>query len=84
MDCIFQIGDIVEVFDKIDPNNQPTNIGTVKYIERDNDLPNLFWVYVIANEEVLNVNIHPTIGYYWEIFPSDSPHVKIISRATIS
>lgn len=82
--CPFQIGDIVEVADKIDPENQPTVIATVKYIELDNDITRLFWLYLVANEEVLNTNVHPTFGYYWEIVPDDCPYIRLLSRATIS
>lgn len=82
--CQFQIGDIVEVADKIDPENQPTTIATIKHIELDNEMPGLFWVYLIANEEVLNTNMDPTLGYYWEIVPDNCPYMRLISRATVS
>ena len=82
--CQFQIGDIIEVADKIDPENLPTTVATVKYIEKDNDISDLYWLYLIANEEVLNTNIHPTLGYYWEIIPYNCPYLRLISRATIS
>lgn len=84
MNCAFQIGDIVEVADKVDPENQPTVITTVKYIEPDNEIPGLFWLYLIANEEVLNTNMHPNFGYYWEIAPDNCPYIRLLSRATVS
>ena len=83
-ECGFQIGDIVEVADKIDPDNQPTTIATVKHIEQDNDFPNLFWLYLLANEDILNTNMHTTLGYYWEIIPDNCPYIRLISRATVS
>lgn len=83
MPCEFQIGDIVEVADKIDPENQPTTIATIKYIERDNDL-DLYWLYLMANEEILNTNMDPNIGYYWEIISNNSDYIRLLSRATIS
>ena len=82
--CQFQIGDIVEVADKIDPENQPTTIATVKYIEKDNEIADLYWLYLIANEELLNTNTHPAFGYYWEIVPDSCPYLRLLSRATIS
>ena len=84
MGCEFQVGDIVEIADKIDPENQPTVIATVKCIEQDNELKDLFWLYLIANEDVLNVNIHPVFGYYWNIIESNSDYIRLLSRATIS
>lgn len=82
--CQFQIGDIVEVADKIDPENQPTVITTVKFIEQDNEIPGLYWLYLMANEEVLNTNMHPLFGYYWEICPENCPYIRLLSRATVS
>jgi hypothetical protein len=84
MGCEFQVGDIVEIADKIDPENQPTVIATVKYIEQDNELKDLFWLYLISNEDVLNTNIHPAFGYYWDIKESNSDYIRLLSRATIS
>jgi hypothetical protein len=82
--CEYQVGDIVEVFDKIDPENQPTVIATVKYIEPDNEFKDLYWIYLIANEDALNVtDIHPVIGPYWAIFEHCNPYVKLISKATV-
>lgn len=82
MPCEFQIGDIVEIIDKIDTSI--SSIATVKLIEPDNEIPNLFWIYLMANEEVLNSNMHPIIGYYWDMIPSNSEYIKLLSRATLS
>lgn len=82
--CQFKTGDIVEIADKIDPVNQPTTVATIKYIEPDNEIPNLFWLYLIANEELLNTNMHPTFGYYWIIIENNSDYIRLISRATVS
>ena len=81
--CQFQIGDIVEIADKIDPENQPTVIATVRHIERDTEL-DLFWLYLMANEEVLNTNIDPKIGCYWDLISDNSDYIRLLSRATIS
>lgn len=82
MFCQFQIGDIVEVADKIDTDIITT--ATIKHIEQDTEIPELFWLYLIANEEILNTNIHPIIGYFWEIVSSNSEYIRLISRATVS
>ena len=84
MGCEFQVGDIVEIADKIDPENQPKMIATIKYIEQDNDFKDLFWLYLIANEDVLNVHAHPAFGYYWDIKESNSDYIRLVSRATVS
>lgn len=84
MGCPFQIGDIIEVADNIDPENQPTTIATVKYIESDDIFPDIYFLYLIANEEVLNTKIDNKIGYYWDITTHNSPFIRLLSRATIS
>ena len=80
--CQFQIGDIIEVADKIDPENLPTTVATVKYIEPDEDFVDLYWLYLVANEEILNTNMH-TFGYYWEIVPNNCPYIRLLSKATM-
>ena len=82
--CQFQVGDIVEVADKIDPENQPTTIATIKRVEQDNSFVGLYWLYLLANEEVLNTKLDPNIGYYWEILPDNCPFIRLLSRATVS
>ena len=82
--CQFQVGDIVEVADKIDPENQPTTIATIKRVEPDNSFADLYWLYLLANEEVLNTKLDPNIGYYWEILPDNCPFIRLLSRATVS
>ena len=84
MDFKFQIGDIVEIADKIDPENQPTTIATVKYIEQDNDFNDLYWLYLVANEEVLNNKVDPKFSfYYWEIVPDRYEYMRLIGRAAL-
>lgn len=82
--CQFQIGDIIEVADRIDPENQPTVLATIKGIEPDNEIPGLFWLYLLANEEVLNTNVHPTLGCYWTLVEDTNDYIRLLSRATIS
>lgn len=78
----YNIGDIVEVFDKIDPENQDTIIATVRMIEPDDELP-MNWIYLVANEEVLNTSLDARIGQYWTIFEENSIFVQLLHRATV-
>lgn len=83
--CKYEIGDIVEVADNIDPENQATVIATVKLIEQDNEIPELYWLYLVANEEVLNcTDVHPVIGPYWAIREDTNKYIRLLSKATIS
>lgn len=78
---IFYLGDIVSVIDKIDTTI--FNIATVKFIEKDNEFKDLFWLYLVANEETLNDKFDPNVGEYWQIIESNSPYIEIISRAVM-
>lgn len=76
----YHVGDIIEVFDKIDPDC--SDIATIKYIEPDNEYPGLTWLYLIANEEALNINLHPAIGLYWSVIEDCSTYIKLVSGVT--
>ena len=79
---MFDVGDIVSIADKIDPDIK--TIATIKYIEPDDEFPNLNWLYLIANEEVLNdTDIHPVIGPYWRIIEDCSPCITLLSKAVL-
>jgi hypothetical protein len=79
MDNVFYIGDIVEVLDEIDCETK--TIATIKLIEQDEDFNNIFYLYLIANEEALNVNIDQRIGNYWKIISSTSEYITLLSHA---
>lgn len=79
----FDIGDIVEIADKVDPENQPTIIATIKFIEQDDEISDLYWLYLLANEEVLNTNVSPVFGYYWDVVPNNSEYIRLLSKATV-
>lgn len=79
MDNVFYIGDIVEVLDEIDCETK--TIATIKLIEQDEDFNNIFYLYLIANEEALNVNIDQRIGNYWKIISSTNEYITLLSHA---
>lgn len=79
MDNVFYIGDIVEVLDEIDCETK--TIATIKLIEQDENFNNIFYLYLIANEEALNVNINQRIGNYWKIISSTSEYITLLSHA---
>jgi len=81
----FSVGDIVEVADKIDPENQPTVTATVKYVEPDDEIEGLYWLYLLADEEVLNaiVDDNPAVGNYWTIIEDCSNYIRLLSKATM-
>lgn len=77
----YNIGDIVQILDHIDLETITTAV--IKMIEPDEDDENLFWLYLSANNDILNNKYEPKYGFvYWDIINSDSEYIKIISRAT--
>lgn len=74
----YAIGDIVKVFDKIDPINQPPVIATVRFIEQDNEINDLYWMYLLSIDDMLNDKIDPMIGPYFTIVESTNEYVQKI------
>ena len=76
----YQIGDIVFITDIVEPNSG--EYGTIKLIEQDHEADWLVWLYIIANNDVLNIHLDPRIGNFYTIIESHSPLVKFIHPAT--
>lgn len=76
---IFYQGDVIRVLDRID--GESTITATVKYIEEDDEIEGIFYLYLVANEESLNDKFDEKIGYFWTIIESSSPYITIVSRA---
>ena len=76
---VFYRGDTVYVTDKIDGSRV---MATVKCIEKDEYIPGLSYLYLVATEDSLNDKDEPHIGRYWEIINSSSPLIQLICRAT--
>ena len=76
-----KVGDIIEVLDLVDYT--VTYKGTIKMIEPDDEIPELWYLYVRANDESLNIQNDPRIGNYWDIVRSNDGRIINISPATL-
>ena len=89
-----KVGDIIEILDLVDYTI--THKGTIRMIEPCEDIPDLYWIYIRANdctnemfallkanEEELNTNYDDRIGSYWTIVTNQDDHIVSISPATI-
>ena len=76
-----KVGDIIEILDLVDYTI--THKGTIRMIEPCEDIPDLYWIYIRANEEELNANYDDRIGSYWTIVTNQGDHIVSISPATI-
>ena len=78
---MYYIGDIVQVLDHIDLETLTTAV--IKMIEPDEEDENLFWLYLSANNEILNNKYESKYGFaYWDIINSNSEYITLLSRAT--
>ena len=50
----YKVGDCVLLTDLVDPDT--AEMGTIKFIEEDNEIKDLYWIYIRANKEELNIN----------------------------
>lgn len=89
-DMGYGLGDIVGVLDKIGLDEY--TVGTIQKIEPNTEnffsqdpdvvVPEFAWIYIRANNDILNVNVDPNIGMYWTVIESISPYLRLISKAT--
>ena len=71
---MYNIGDVVTLYDNIDDDLY--NTGVIRFMEQDDQIPNLFWLYIMANDETLNVNMDPRFPFfYWRIVEASDPHL---------
>lgn len=73
----YNVGDEVIVTDQI--TCLPRAKAIIKYIEQDNEIPELFWAYLIVDDDLLNdkIDLNPQIGRYWEVKATISPYLSL-------
>lgn len=73
----YNIGDRVIVIDQI---TYSYTRAIVKYVEQDNEISDLFWIYLVIDDDIFNdkLDINPNIGRYWEVIDSISPYLRLI------
>ena len=76
-----KVGDIIEIMDNVDYSI--TTKGTIRLIEPDDEIPDLWYLYVRANDESLNIQLDPRIGNYWTITRANDEPIVSISPATL-
>ena len=76
---MFNVGDLIEVIDQIDPEVRTQ--GTVRLVEADDEVGG-YWLYIRANDESLNVLQDPRIpGGYFAMLNSEQTDRIIDLRA---
>ena len=77
---LLPVGTIVRIKDRICDDVFVT--ATIKLVEQDNEIPDLFWYYFIANEEVLNDKLDNRIGLYFDILESTNNRIEVLGKPT--
>ena len=75
---LLPVGTIVKIKDRV--CDDVSVLATVKFVEPDNDFPNLYWYYFVANEEVLNDKLDNRFGLYYEILEYCSNRIEVVSE----
>ena len=77
---MYAVGDTVALYDKV--NEGEYHNGVIKYIEKDTHIPELYWIYIRANEEELNDKMDPRFSYkYWQLVENTS---QFLTKVEIS
>ena len=79
---ILHIGDIINVYDKIDPDELVTT-AIVKLIEiEENNGVNYTWIYLVSNNDYLNTDFDPRIGNFFMVAEINDKCINKISNFT--
>lgn len=70
----YNVGDCVVLTDLVDPDI--AEIGTIKLIEKDEEIEDLNWIYIRANKEELNDKFDDKIGNFYAIVEHVSNRLK--------
>ena len=70
----YKVGDCVLLTDLVDPDT--AEMGTIKFIEEDNEIKGLYWIYIRANKEDLNINFDNKVGNFYAIVEHISNRLK--------
>ena len=70
----YNIGDCVLLTDLVDPDM--AEMGTIKFIEKDEEIEDLNWIYIRANKEELNDKFDDKIGSFYAIVEHVSDRLK--------
>ena len=79
---LLEIGTICNLVDKIDYSEGV--MCTVRFIEKDEDIENLYYYYLMANNDEKNTQYDPRFGRYFAFVEHGNPFLLPIAKATIS
>lgn len=78
---VLKAGTICELEDWINPTNVIT--CTIKMVEPDEQMPNIVYYYIIANNDELNTKTDPRFPWrFYDILPAGTTRLRPIAGAT--
>lgn len=75
------IGTVCNLKDLVDPTDG--TMCTIKLVEQDEEEPDLFYYYLLANDEKKNIQYDPRIGMYFDVIVNTSDRLIPLSAPTI-
>ena len=69
------VGRVVILLDEIDPSIRTK--GTICFEELDDEIDDLFWFYIRANDQGLNTEFDYRFGNYYKVVASTSEYLFI-------
>ena len=78
---LLPVGTICNLQDLIDPTDG--TMCTIKLVEQDDEVENIFYYYLVANNEAKNIQYDPRIGMYFDIIHHGSERLIPLSGPTI-
>ena len=77
---LLRIGTICNLVDRVDPTEG--TMCTVRFIERDEEDPDLYYYYLMANSDEKNIYNDPRFGRYFAFVEYNNPYLLLIAPAT--
>ena len=78
---VYSKGSIVNVLDRIDPLYK--TVCTIRAIEQDDQDKTLYFYYLVANNDELNKNFDPRIGYFFDYLEYCNPRIEFVSAPVL-
>ena len=66
-----QLRDLIDYDIKVD--------CTIRLVEQDDEIPTIFYYYLLANDDNKNIQYDPRIGNYFDIIVNTSDRLSVLS-----
>ena len=78
---LLPVGTICNLIDKVDVTRG--TVCTIRFVEPDDEITGLYYYYLVANNDELNIQYDPRFGKYFDIVNHDNMYLVAISEPTL-